>query len=213
MKIAIRSATPADAIHAAPLLYSSGPAAFEYVFGPACGGDVISFLVWAFASGRGELGYPCHVVAVANGTVVGLGAHFSGNDTLRFMAGGTIQMLQYFGPEKAAGIVRRALQLERIVRPPSRRLHYIAHLGVNPQQRGMGIGAQLVRHLLDEGLRRGRTIAALDVAATNPRARALYERLGFRETAIRRSALRNGFGTVADHIRMERRLIEVTPAR
>ena len=45
--------------------------------------------------------------------------------------------------------------------------------------------------------------AALDVAATNPRARALYEGLGFRVVETRGSALQGRWGSVPDHHYME----------
>jgi ribosomal protein S18 acetylase RimI-like enzyme len=50
---------------------------------------------------------------------------------------------------------------------------------------------------------RGLRTAALDVAVGNPRAQALYERLGFVVAAERVSTLRNAQATVANHRRME----------
>ena len=46
--------------------------------------------------------------------------------------------------------------------------------------------------------------AALDVAVTNPRARSLYEKLGFVADALRASSLQNRLGRVPDHYRMSR---------
>jgi ribosomal protein S18 acetylase RimI-like enzyme len=71
------------------------------------------------------------------------------------------------------------LRLERIVRPPPRDVFYLAHLGVTPGQRGAGFGTQLIEHLLALGRASGFARAGLDVATTNPRAQALYERMGF----------------------------------
>ena len=44
----------------------------------------------------------------------------------------------------------------------------------------------------------------LDVAVSNPRAQALYERLGFAVTGERASSLANAQGAVPGHRRMER---------
>ena len=49
--------------------------------------------------------------------------------------------------------------------------------------------------------------AALDVAATNPRAEALYARLGFRSEVLRQSRLVREDGAVPDHWRMTLRAI------
>jgi ribosomal protein S18 acetylase RimI-like enzyme len=44
-------------------------------------------------------------------------------------------------------------------------------------------------------------VRGLDVAVSNPRAQALYQRLGFTVTAERVSRLRNAQATVANHRR------------
>jgi ribosomal protein S18 acetylase RimI-like enzyme len=70
--------------------------------------------------------------------------------------------------------------------------------------RGHGIGARLIRHLLEGLDDRRHRCATLDVAVTNPRAQLLYERLGFAVDELRSSKLQNRRGRVADHYRMSR---------
>jgi ribosomal protein S18 acetylase RimI-like enzyme len=79
---------------------------------------------------------------------------------------------------------------------------YLAHLGVLPALRGVGVGTRLVEALLERRDPTLHDLVALDVAVTNPRAEALYERLGFRVAVLRRSRLSNRDGAVADHRRM-----------
>jgi ribosomal protein S18 acetylase RimI-like enzyme len=74
---------------------------------------------------------------------------------------------------------------------------------VLPGLQSRGIGKLLIDHLIRQGKAAGFKVAALDVAATNPRGQALYERLGFVVTKERRSTLRNAHGRVADHRHME----------
>jgi len=53
-------------------------------------------------------------------------------------------------------------------------------IAIAPKARGLGIGSKLLAAILDEARRRGMREVRLDVIDTNPRARALYERVGFR---------------------------------
>lgn len=200
--VEFRPAAPADVDAAVPLIYSSGPAAFDYVFATR-GKTALDFLRAAFVRGDGEFGYRSHVVAIMGGEVVGIGTAFSGDVGLAYTLAAARQILSVYGA-RAPGPIRRGLQVEGVVVPPKGDIHYLAHLGVAPAWRSCGIGTQLVDHLFRQGVALGRQTAALDVAVTNPRAQALYERLGFVVTGERRSTLRNDIATVADHRRMER---------
>lgn len=206
MNILFRPARPEDVAQAVPLIYSSGPAAFEYVFTDKVRGDAAAFLHTAFIQKRGEFGYANHTVVEVDGQVVGIGATFSGRDHLRFTLAAVQQILAFYGPVRCWRIIRQGLQVEKIVQPPTPNLHYLAHLGVAPTWRRQGIGAQLVEHFLQQGREMGRNAAALDVAVTNPRAQALYERLGFVVTEELPSTLKNEHATVAAHRRMEKQI-------
>ena len=48
-----------------------------------------------------------------------------------------------------------------------------------PAARGQGVGTALLKAIIAEGRRRGYAEVRLDVIDTNPRATALYERIGF----------------------------------
>jgi ribosomal protein S18 acetylase RimI-like enzyme len=61
---------------------------------------------------------------------------------------------------------------------------YLARIEILPEHQGHGIGASLISALIDKAARRGQDLV-LDVLAVNPRARALYQRLGLREVARR----------------------------
>lgn len=58
---------------------------------------------------------------------------------------------------------------------------YIHELQVLPEYQGRGIGTAVVRRLIDEASRNGLSVT-LSVVAANPRAKLLYERLGFEVT-------------------------------
>lgn len=208
MTFEIRSARADDAEATVPLIYSSGPAAFDYVFARA-GADARAFLARAFVDGAGEFGWRHHVVGEWNGRVVAAGSGFGRDTAAGFTLAAARQIMRHYG-WRAGGPILRGLRTERLIRPPVRSEHYLGHLGVAPEWRGHGFGAALVEWLVEEGRQHACRCAVLDVAADNPRAQALYQRLGFRVTREYRSHLRNRHGAVPGQRRMERSL-EVSP--
>ncbi|MGX4687762.1 N-acetyltransferase family protein [Streptomyces sp. JNUCC 63] len=57
---------------------------------------------------------------------------------------------------------------------------YLELIELHPRHQGRGIGARLIRSLIDTAAQRGRALV-LDVLAVNTRAQAFYQRHGFRE--------------------------------
>ncbi len=202
LTVTFRAAATADAAQAVPLIYSSGPAAFDYVFSHDRPGQALRFLHFAFADGAGEFGYRNHRVAVEDESVIGAGAGWDGRSTLRFTLAAAAQILRFYGPWRAWGVILRGLRTETVIRPPRADEFYLAHLGVRDELRGRGLGTRLTRELLAGADPRRHRLAALDVAVTNPRAEALYARLGFAVDALRRSGLRSRCHTLVDHRRM-----------
>lgn len=202
--VQFRVATAQDAEAAVPLIHSSGPAAFDYVFALPGHGDAQAFLRRAFVDGAGEFGWRNHVVGELEGVVVAVGAGYGGETSLAFTLAAARQILAHYSLRHAPGVIARGLRVERVIPPPARGMHYLAHLGVSPALRGQGIGLALIDELIRRGVQQGRWRMVLDVAASNPRAQALYERLGFAVTGERPSSLANARGAVPDHRRMER---------
>ncbi len=56
---------------------------------------------------------------------------------------------------------------------------YVFCIAVSEKVRGQGIGSHLFTRLEEQALQRGATKLSLQVINTNPRAEALYKRLGF----------------------------------
>jgi len=188
MPLKFRPAEARDAEEAVPLIYSSGPAAFDYVFKRA-GLSAEGFLLSAFVDGAGMFGYPRHWVGELGGNVVAVGTGYSGDVNLRNMLSASRQILMNYGPISALPVMINGLRLEQIIQPPPKQTYYLAHLGVAENMRGQGIGTRLVEHMLKLGRAAGFQQAALDVAASNPLAQALYERLGFSLAQERISSL------------------------
>lgn len=163
----------------------------------------LDFLRSAFLDGAGEFGFRNHLVGTLDGTVVAAGAAWSGHSHLSFTLTATRQIPRCYGLVAGLAVMARGLRVETVIRPPDRATCYVAHLGVAADCRGRGIGAALVRELLATGRSKGCKVAALDVAVTNPRALALYERIGFKVVKECRSSLARGGWKVPDHLRME----------
>ena len=60
---------------------------------------------------------------------------------------------------------------------------YIHEIQVLPEWQGQGVGTAVVRQIIEQAVSRGASVT-LSVVQANPRARQLYERLGFEVTAF-----------------------------
>ena len=70
---------------------------------------------------------------------------------------------------------------------------YIHEIQVLPEWQGQGIGTAVVRQIITQAASRGATVT-LSVVPANPRAKQLYERLGFEVTAFEAPFFRMRFG-------------------
>ena len=199
MDLEFRPARSDDASTAVPLIYSSGPAVLEYVFTEAARTTAVDFLDFGFRDGAGEIGYRNHTAVIHEEQVVGVGACFSGDSSFPFLLSGLRQVWSHYGMLRAPLVIRRALKMEGLIKPPRGTMHYIGHLGVPREWRGRGIGRRLVEHFLDLGRRAQRPVAVLDVSVENQMAQSLYEKIGFQVSEELTSTLPG----VPDHRRME----------
>lgn len=179
MSLVFRRAQPSDTAAAVPLIYSAGPAAFDYAFACTPKGDAQDFLRWVFVRGHGQFGYRHHWVGTQAGQIVASATAQSGEANLSNLLLAARQIIRFYGLRHCWKVLWRGIQLERIIAPPPKRTFYLAHLGVSSTITGQGIGSQLIDFLLQQGREAGFSRCALDVAANNPRAQALYERFGF----------------------------------
>lgn len=206
LRVQFRPAGPDDASAAVPLIYSSGPAAFDYVFCTREQPDAQAFLQRCFVDGAGEFGWRNHWVGLAEGRVVAAGASYGADTKWAFTLAAARQILGHYGLRHGVAVISRGLRVESLIPPPSGDMQYLAHLGVEPELRGQGVGRALIDQLIRIAREAGRHRVVLDVAASNPRAEALYRRAGFKVLSERRSRLARGETRVPDHRRMERAL-------
>ncbi len=206
MKLTFRQAKIDDIDKAVPLIYSSGPASWEYVFGSNRKGSAINFLKFAFRKGYSQFGANNHIVGTIDGQVVACATYFSKNVQIKYLIQNLICILQYFPISEIFSVMIRGLKIEHVIKPPKKNSHCIAHVGVDPRYRGKGLGQQLMEHFIQLGINLQRNQAELDVAVNNRNAYRLYKRLGFEDQFVSQAELENQFGKVDDHIKMVKRL-------
>lgn len=179
MALNFRPATAEDVMAAAPMVYSAGPEAFDYML-RFDGKEALDFLRYAFADGAGFQGYRNHWVAEREGRVIGVGAFYSGHDEMRLTLGLIRQVFAFYPFGAALGVIRRALELGPMMKPLTNDMWYVANFGVAPECRGQGVGAAFLNFQMAQARKHGFKRYALDVAVTNPRAQKLYEGIGLK---------------------------------
>ena len=192
-----------DAAESAPLVHASGPQSFDYVFTTAST-TALAFLRHSLARAEGEFGYGTHVVGEVDGRIAACGAGWRGGAGWRFWLTTARPVIGYMGLRATPAAYRHGMQAESVMPGPERGEYYVGHLGVDNDLREQGIGEAMVAYLLTPDRVGGCRVAVLDVSAENPRAQALYERLGFRVTQTRDSLYAHAYGRIPPHRRMEK---------
>ena len=103
---------------------------------------------------------------------------------------------------------RRVVGAVLLRRSPAAFLQHHALLGIELHRdfRGTGLGTALIQHALTWGRDHGIEMVRLGVLDSNPRARALYERLGFRSTGYIPGFVKRPDGTYDGETQMSLRL-------
>lgn len=201
MEIEIKKSQASEVHIAAPLIYSSGPDAFEYVFKNKQV-SAVYFLKHAFIREGGEFSYDNHYSLYADGKMVGIGSAFTAQQGSTFSKVDALNIIRFYN-WKSLGVLRNGLKVERIIKLPKQEEIVIGHLGVEPTLRSHGLGKALIAGLMERVKKASSSRFVLDVSEENPRAKALYERLGFVVTKKNDSNLNNKFSYVPNHFRME----------
>lgn len=197
----IRRAEATDADAAVPLILSSGPDAYEYVF-TLPGKPAEGFLRFAFTEGSGFSGHRNHHVVEDAGQVVGTGAFYTLEEHQRLAREALGQSTRHYGMLGAMRIVRQSLPVSNMMPAPSPDAIYVANLAVSVDCRGRGVGAKLLEHARGLAESAGMKALELDVSVRNTRAEALYRRTGFIVTAERAFRGNRKRIDVPDHRRM-----------
>ncbi len=94
----------------------------------------------------------------------------------------------------AALLGRSVVGLAGILRRPMPQEAHVGTVGISVvcEHRGRGVGSALLEYLITHAPARGMTRIEIEAFANNPRAVALYERMGFEREGVRRGAVTVG---------------------
>lgn len=115
------------------------------------------------------------LIARDGGTILGVAGFKTAKGS--FVGGDYGDLRRSYG---AIGAIWRGAALSLLERDVENARFLMDGVCVSAEARGRGIGTRLLHEIFDEARRRGYGEVRLDVIDTNPRARALYEREGFR---------------------------------
>ena len=206
MPLIIRPCTAEDVDDIIPLMFSAGPDAYRFVFSVDSELQALDFLRASFIKGNGEFGYRDHFVAVDNDEIVALVGMRSAQDNLKYTLSAAGSIFKFYGLFNGLRVVSRGLRFERIVSPPHKGVVCLHNLGVKEGLRGKGYGRQLIDWFVQQAGEQNVRTVGLDVAETNPRAKALYLGLGFTVKRVTQGTLRNQYGRGVTHEYMEHTL-------
>ena len=207
MNISFRPAEPTDVLDAVPLIYASGPAAFEYVFKVSEEKTAQEFLKYVFVRQGSEFSYDNHTCMIGeDGYVIGIGAAFGSDRALGFTLAAVKYIFGFYGLWSGIKVIRQGLAIEKIITSPKGATEVLVHLSIQPELRGRGFGSKLIYHLIEKAKLKNRETASLDVSFENPKAMFLYKRMGFEVTKENLSNLKNEFSNVADHYKMHKHI-------
>lgn len=195
--ITIRPARPEDAAAAVPLIYSSGPAAWDYVFneGKISAQD---FLIKSFQGTKNTFSYRNHYLAEKKGEVVGSIVIFRSENFFFQNAATAGNIFRIYG-FKAPKVAVRGLSMEGMIQPPKSGRLYLGHIAVPQKERRQGIAEKLMRFAVSTYPDYDKI--SLDVSQENPNAQGLYKKLGFEIIEARNFS--GPKGLVPNHYYME----------
>ncbi|TGN07222.1 N-acetyltransferase [Leptospira ilyithenensis] len=193
----IRPALPEDVEGVIPLIYSSGPKAWSFVFQEGVVGP-FDFLRKAFLKRGNTISYSNHFVAIKGDLVVGSLIIYKQPVFLLLTVGTAIRIFFTYGI-RALRVIGRGLKTEAMIQPPKSDCLYLGHISVSESERKKGIAKEIMRYAVSANPVSKKI--SLDVSVENESAISLYKSLGFQVVATRN--LPGSPGIVPDHHYME----------
>jgi ribosomal protein S18 acetylase RimI-like enzyme len=175
MLITIRPAQKIDAKYIAPLIYSAIEDLAEHFTGAHSINQAIERLTVLIAQEDNRFSYQYALVIEADGNIIGIGSAYPENiiDDLTYK---TIELSKELSWHIDKKLEDRLLKDKEAPKGT----YYIDHLAIDEDYRGNGYATLLIEAMEKRSKDWGHKVVSLLVDLNNPKARALYERLGYR---------------------------------
>ncbi|MFD2741876.1 MULTISPECIES: GNAT family N-acetyltransferase [Sphingobacterium] len=182
----IRKATPDDATRLAPLLMLAMEDIVYELIGRQDSAQAIAFLTHCIAQQDNQYSYQHIWVAELNGAILGHASLYDGANLVMLRK----PVLNYIATRfQHYPVVHDETESGEI---------YLDTIAVASQAQGLGIGKQLLVHIIDEYVHRQHATIGLLVDQENPKAKSLYIRTGFSKVAEKQL-----FGKRLDHLQIK----------
>ncbi len=183
MGAVLRRASPHDDRSAARLILEAAPSLAVILHD----GDAAKrAAAAAFRTERSVFGYRFALLADGDTGPVGLVVAYPGRLHASLKLGTGVALARAAGARHVGDLVRRGRILDRLLPSVRSDCLYVSVLGVETDHRRQGIGSALMERVLAGAERLGLAVA-LDVGVEDEPARRLYEAMGFRLRAVRRT--------------------------
>ncbi|MFA4932143.1 MAG: GNAT family N-acetyltransferase [Caldisericia bacterium] len=185
-KLTFRLATPDDAPFVAPLIYDIARRDLDPLFtGLAARLSPLDIIERFYRAPGGMFSWCNTEIALHDGLPAGFitayrAASRKGSFTWLALAAGQL------GAHALVLLAWRGVVIARAMQHHLPGSWYVAFVGVDPLRQSLGIGSSLIERSIQRARASGCSCVELDVDVDNPRAQALYERLGFRVLHIDR---------------------------
>jgi len=178
-RLAVRPATIADTSIATSLILMTMGQFADYLFGADNPTKVVEVISRLFAQPLNRFSYQFTDIVETDDQAAGIMISYPGRTMNRLGLSMGKQLWSIYGARGFVRFVRRALPLA-FMREASADEYFINTLAVFPDFQGKGIGTYLLSYAENKAREMHYNKCALSVEVSNPRARTLYERLGYR---------------------------------
>lgn len=176
MEVSIQA--PQSSKLTAQLLYNSGPELYDFLYKTEKN-TALDFIEFEYLSTKGFCSHKNLSIISKNKNVIATGCFYTKTRYPILAAGTVLNIFQYFGLYSGLSILIKLKHLSSIMATPRKQEVYLSNFSVDPNYRGQGIGTKILNTQRKELEENNITALKLDVADNNPRAKQLYESLGF----------------------------------
>lgn len=174
----LRQAIANDVTWAAPLLFSSGPALFSYIFASPSD-QAQEILSQAFLQPHHAFSYEYTQVAEIAGQPAGLMVGYPGSLKRQVDEKVHFVMARILPLRKLPKILVNVADLSRIKQDVQTQDYYLLSLGIVPEFRNQGLGSQLLKQAESQAREFDCPTVCLDVTFNNHAAQALLQSRGY----------------------------------